>query len=60
MSPFNFRFQEALTDYVLHDKEGETHTYMGQPLCNSRPCADIAYDPMINGERPQPVPSYMR
>lgn len=51
MGPFNYQFSEALKEYVLHQKEGETHTYMGQPMCTARPLADIAYDPELNGER---------
>ena len=59
MSPFNIFFMDALKDCVLHDKKGETHTFMGQPMCTARPFADLHYDPVVNGERPQQLPSYM-
>lgn len=44
MGSLSYEFYQALVEYVLHERRGETHTYLGQPMCNARPHADMHLD----------------
>lgn len=44
MHQYSQQFYEAMKDYVLHDKQGEVGTFLGQPLYSSRPLANIAVE----------------
>jgi hypothetical protein len=41
MSIFNFHFYEEMKRQ--YELGVEMHTYIGCPMCNARPLADIAY-----------------